>query len=296
MANCPKCGRHLKLSDWKQHCPDCGANIFVYNQQERLMQEADIAEVQYYHFQKKVDRVKASFIGSKLAIARIFTSLLPLGGLFLPLIKAKVSEPFEPMDGGISAMTLYNSIDKLTGDAIPTLLGNALTKTPTLIMLASLGLLLLSVLTMVVHFILLTLSCSPKGKLRNTVVDAIMLATAFGSVIAAAAIPDGGALSGVKIGIGAILFIILQLVNAGLDLFIVYKKPIEVVHKQCYVGAIPIEEYFEMQEKGMSTAQIRVIQYERLKERQKEKEAKFLAEQAALEEKEKKAKEASSNV
>ena len=47
MANCPKCGRHLRLIDWKQHCPHCGANIVLYDRQERLMQEADVAEVQH---------------------------------------------------------------------------------------------------------------------------------------------------------------------------------------------------------------------------------------------------------
>ena len=55
MANCPKCGEHLRLIDWKQHCPHCGANIVIYDLQERLMQDADVAEVQFYHFQKKCD-------------------------------------------------------------------------------------------------------------------------------------------------------------------------------------------------------------------------------------------------
>ena len=54
MANCPKCGRHLRLIDWKQTCPHCGANVFLYNLQERLMLDADKAEVQHYYHQKKV--------------------------------------------------------------------------------------------------------------------------------------------------------------------------------------------------------------------------------------------------
>lgn len=52
MANCPKCNHHLRLADWKQKCPYCGANIVLYDLQERLMADADIAEVQNYHFKR----------------------------------------------------------------------------------------------------------------------------------------------------------------------------------------------------------------------------------------------------
>ena len=56
MANCPKCNGHLGLKNWRQHCPYCGANIVIYDLQERHMQDADIAEVQNYHFQKKMQK------------------------------------------------------------------------------------------------------------------------------------------------------------------------------------------------------------------------------------------------
>lgn len=293
MANCPKCGRHLRLVDWKQHCPDCGANIFVYNQQERLMQEADIAEVQYYHFQKKIDRLKAAFIGTKLAIVRIFTSLLPIAALFLPLIKATITEPFKPVDGGITAMTIYDNIDGLIGDAIPTLLGGS-EKSAAMVFVAAIGLLVLSLLAMLLHFLFLTLACSPKGKTRNMIIDIIILATTVGAVIAAARIPDFSAVKGVSLGIGAAVYVLLQLVNVGVD-FAVLKMGIPVNHKQCYVGGIPIEEYFEMQEKGMSTEEIRKIQYERLQAIQDEREAQVKAAQEALDAEEKKNKEAATN-
>lgn len=282
MTECPKCGRHLKITDWRQKCPDCGVNMVLYNSQERLMQDADIAEVQYYHFQKKIDRIKASFIGTKLAIIRIFTSILPVAAIFLPLINAKVKAPFEPMDGGISLLDIINNIDKLgaISDAM------SVAKVPTIFLLVSMGLFVLSLLTLVIHFILLTLSCSPKGKIRNTVLDIILLVTSIGSAVAILAMSNGGAVSG-TLGIGAYLYIALQIANVVIDQ-ITIKKGIPVNHKQCYVGGIPIEEYFEMQEKGMTTAEIRVIQYERLQKIQDEKEAELAK---AAEEAEKKAKE-----
>lgn len=275
MANCPKCGRHLKITDWKQHCPDCGANIFVYNQQERLMQEADIAEVQYYHFQKKIDRIKASFIGSKLAIVRIFTSLLPVAAIFLPLIKAKIAEPFKPFDGGMSLLDIINNIEGLTGDGIPTMLGEE--KTAGIALAASIGLFAVSLLALVLHFILLTLSCSPKGNQRNNAMNIIILVTTIGSALAFMLMPKNAFVDG-ALGLGAYLYIALQIVNVVIDT-ITMKKGIPVNHKQCYCGGIPIEEYFEMQKKGMSTEEIRAIQYERLQAMQDEIEARLKAEE-----------------
>lgn len=41
MANCPKCGAHLKVSDWRPTCPHCGINLIYYGMEERLLEDAD---------------------------------------------------------------------------------------------------------------------------------------------------------------------------------------------------------------------------------------------------------------
>ena len=260
MANCPKCDAHLKLSDWRQNCPHCGANIVVYDIQERLMAQADAAEVEHYHFQKKIDRLKASFIGSKLAITRIITSLIPAGAVFLPLMKGTISEPFKPLDGGVSLLDVINNIDGLTGDGIPTMLSES--NKAGIFFVASIALFVLSALALLLHFVLNTLSCSPKGKPRNMAMDVIILVTTFASAICFYMMPDNPFVKG-TLGIGALLYILLQIVNVVID-YLTMKQGIPVNHKQCYVGGIPIEEYFEMQKRGMTTAEIREIQYERL--------------------------------
>ena len=131
-----------------------------------------------------------------------------------------------------------------------------------------------------VHFALQTLACSPKAKIRGVILNAVQLITAVLPVILLLAVPEKGAGAGVP-GIGAYLFIALLAVNAALDLYILW-HPVEIVHKQCYVGAIPIEEYFEM-EKTMTHEEIRAEQYRRLQARYDEKEA---AAQVAEEKKE----------
>jgi len=267
MADCPKCGYHLKMTDWKQYCPKCNTNVVVYGLQERLMQDADIAEVQHYHFQRKMDNLKSSFVGTKLAIVRIITSLIPIAAVFLPLYKGKLGSPLEPSEGNISAMNIYKGFSQLTGNL------DALTsgKEGTLLFV-SVALLLVSLVLTLVHLILTILSCSPHAKQRNTIQGVLLLGTTIGSAICIS-MAGGDIISG-SLGIGAYLYIVLQLVNVGIDLYVTYKG-MEIKHKQCYVGGIPIEEYFEMLEKGMTTEEIRARQYKRLQQMQDEKMAKL---------------------
>ena len=263
MANCPKCGNHLGIFDWKQHCKKCGANIFVYGLQERLMQDADKAEVECYHFQKRIDRLKASFVGSKMAIARIITSILPAGALFLPLAKLKVTGVLEPFDGNFSAITLINKADKL-GD-LPKLLSEG-----GVLPLVALALLVLSAVLTVTHLVLLTLACSPKGKGRNLGQIIAILAFTVASIILTFCC-SSGPVTAVP-SIGAYLYLLLQLLNGSVD-YLCCKQGVPVHHKQCYCGGIPIEEYFQMVEDGIPQEEIRQEQYRRLQAIQDEKVA-----------------------
>ena len=271
MANCPKCDHKLKITDWRQHCPYCGANIVIYDLQERLMKDADIAEVQHYHFQKKLDNLKASFIGSKLAITRIITTLLPIGGLFLPLAKLNISAVLPEFNGSVNALTIYNSFTDITG-VIGELFSGAL-----LPFGISLTLLLLSAVLILLKLLLLTLACSPKGKPRNIILNILQLGTAIGSLVSFMLMKENDVVAG-SVAFGAYIFIFLLLVSAGIDIACLIQG-IEVKHKQCYVGAIPIEEYFEMVEKGTPLEEIREKQYALMQKEQDEKEAKLKAEE-----------------
>ena len=63
MAKCPKCGRKLRLTQWRPECPACGVNMVYYDANERLIREAETAEVQHAKSQPGVDRAKAAFFG-----------------------------------------------------------------------------------------------------------------------------------------------------------------------------------------------------------------------------------------
>lgn len=273
MADCPKCQAHLKLTDWKPNCPHCGANIVVYDLQERLMKEADIAEVQYYHFQKKVDRLKSAFVGSKLNIIRIFTSLIPIAALFLPIVNIKLADPFEIFDGNMGILDIYNMFDKLDPGDFISVIGVPETKAAGILFTVAVICLLLSVVTMLVHFLFNMLASSPKGKIRNFTIDIIFIALVVIAMGCFMFIPENPAVSGV-LGIGAYLYLLLVILNFVIDI-LCFRQKLEVKHSQCYVGGIPIEEYFEMVEKGTPPEELRAEMYRRLTAIQQEQEEKL---------------------
>lgn len=273
MADCPKCKQRLRLTDWKPNCPHCGANIVVYDLQERLMQEADIAEVQYYHFQKKIDRLKTSFVGSKLTIIRIFTSLIPIIALFLPIVKIKLATPFEPYDGNMGLLDVYNMFDKLDVSVFVSVINQSETRTVGILFTLSVVFLLLSVVIMLVHFLCNMMAMAPKGKIRNYTLDIVFLVVVIAAMLCFSFIPENSLVGG-SLGVGAYVYLLLVIVNFVVDI-LCFRENIEVKHSQCYVGGIPIEEYFEMVDRGISPEELRKEMYKRLNAMQEEQERKL---------------------
>ncbi len=270
MANCPKCGEHLRMVDWKQHCPHCKCNVVIYDIQERLMQDADKAEVQYYHFQKKIDRMKASFVGSKLAIARIFTSFIPLAAIVVPWLSGWFKAPFVEFDGVYTLFSLTDMLETLDINSVAGLLSTADGKTPMLLLLSSIVLFLLSLVLVLVHFGCLTMACGKKAKKRCYFLNISMLVLSGVATILLMCVPDNPYFN-ISFPIAPFVYMLLLAINFAIEIAI-YKKGVEVKHAQCYVGGIPIEEYFKMVEDGVPQEEIRQEMYRRLTEMQLQKE------------------------
>lgn len=271
MANCPKCGKHLRMADWKQHCPHCKCNIVLYDIQERLMQDADKAEVQHYYFQKRVNRMKAAFVGSKLAIARIFTSLIPVAAIVVPWLKGSFKEPFAEFDGIYTLFSLMDRLESFNIDGILGLLNIDDGKMPLILLAAAILMLVLSVVLILLHFGCLTMACGKRGKKRNYIFDILMLVFCAGATVLLMCIPENPYFS-IDFVIAPFVYFLLLGVNFGIDIA-VYKQGIEVSYEDCFVGGIPVDEYFKMVEDGVPQEEIRQEMYRRLTEMQLQKEA-----------------------
>lgn len=272
MAECPNCGRKLGLKDWRQTCPGCGVNLILFDRQERLMKEADVAEVQHYYFQKKIDRVKAAFIGSKLAIARIFISILPLIPPLLPLVRqGKLSPPLPAVEGNISLLSVYQVVSREYDASGLASMFSGDQKTAATFLAAAVLLIALALVLTIVRFALNSLACSPKGKVRNYTEDILLLLLIVGAGAVFAAMPENSLASG-KAGIGWFLWIATALACLVVDI-LCFTKGIEVKHAPCFVGGIPAEEYFDMVDRGVPQEEIRAEMYKRLTALRAEKEA-----------------------
>ena len=108
MSKCPKCGRKLHLYNVSQFCPDCGTNLRFYNFEETFFREAKEAELSQAVVHVKIRHLKAAFIGSKLAIARLIVMLLPVVGLLIPAGSLKFIFPFKEAAFDISGLGIYN--------------------------------------------------------------------------------------------------------------------------------------------------------------------------------------------
>lgn len=111
MANCPKCGKHLHIYNISQTCPECGTNMMFYGFVETFEKEAKMAELSQANVHVKVKHIKAAYVGSKLAIARLIVMLLPAVGFLLPAAKFELNIPFLSYSGSsfdLSGLGIFN--------------------------------------------------------------------------------------------------------------------------------------------------------------------------------------------
>lgn len=287
MANCPKCGRKLTLFDWRPNCPGCGVNLVYYGLEEKLLDEADAAEAEHAKLQKRIDRLKAAFIGSKLTIARIVLSLLPIVALLIPLCEVTFKAPF--MGEKTTAVNLIALIDvfsNLDFDGLFAMFGSSLLSSTFIGYAGALLCLALSLVFVLVSLFALMAACGPKGNIRNIILNSIAIVLSVASIFffttfasnAAKVFP--GYLSG-KIGVGIFVYIAALVALLVLNI-VISRKGTPVKYKQCYVGGLTSEEYFALVEKGTPKEEIRKLMNEALDAI----DAKKLADEKAASEKE----------
>ena len=158
------------------------------------------------------------------------------------------------------------------------MIGSSLLGTSFIGYLGALGCLLLSLVFVIVSLLLLTIACGRRGNARNLTLNIITIALAVASIVffnvfstnISAVFPEF--ISG-SIGFGIFAYIAALVALFVINL-VIAKKGINIKYKQCYVGGLPAEEYFELVEKGTDKAVIREMMAKALDAKEAEKEAK----------------------
>ena len=92
--HCPKCDGHIPFYDIRPNCKHCSVNIWYYTQQRDLVRDAKRTELEGAAARMVIARIKAAFIGSKEAIARLVVTLGAVAVLMLPFGSITLSAPF----------------------------------------------------------------------------------------------------------------------------------------------------------------------------------------------------------
>ncbi|MBQ6265965.1 MAG: hypothetical protein IJK60_11005 [Clostridia bacterium] len=273
MATCPNCGYKLRFFDWKPDCPKCKVNLVYYGMEEKLQNDADKAEAEHARVQKKIDRLKASFVGSPLTLARLILSAVALGPLFLTLCKVNYSGPFiEQTSKNINILSLYNFVSSLNFDSLFAMFNSALVGKVFIFFLVSIAAVLLSAVLIIVSIAALTAACGPKGNIRNITLNVVMIVLACVSAFSFTRFSGGihsvfpEFYSG-TLGIGAFVYIAALSVVLAINIIIAVKG-VDVKYKQTYVGGIPSEEYFRLVEEGTDKETLREMMADALLEQE----------------------------
>lgn len=111
MSECPKCKQKISLLYLKQNCPHCNVNLRFYNFEENFYRDAKRAELSSAKISIFIAHIKASFIGSKLTIARLCVMLLPLISFLVPYGKVVFAQPFLNDSVALSGLGLYGAYE-----------------------------------------------------------------------------------------------------------------------------------------------------------------------------------------
>lgn len=246
MANCPKCGYRLKLTDIKAECPKCGTNLLYYNHQERLAEDADRSEEEHIKMQPKIDRIKFAFVGTKLSIVRLVLLFVPIGMLFLPLAHVSVSMPFHDINTDVSILSLATDVvgNLNFGVLLDMIKESALTRVAFIFYIVSILCTFLAAVFGVLNIPFDAVSASPKGFKRNVRLSSCGIAFNLLAIIAflvfnAVLSSNFGAIYSGSLGFGSLLsivgFVAIIVVNV-----LIKKKNVPVKYKDLseYVARI----------------------------------------------------------
>ncbi len=273
MADCPKCGKHLRMIDWRQTCPHCGVNLIYFRSNEKLLDDSEKAEIEHAHSQPRIDRAKAAYFGSPVAIARFVMTILPVVTLLIPFVKFSGAQ-------GTKLINLVSVVNFFRGGGLNTMLGAL----PGSAFAFALAFLCLAAVMFLINAIFLIASFGKHGRARQTALYAFTFLLAVDALVCFF-IGRGGIdvftkqYTSASLYIGAFVFILAELaalcVNCAL-----YIRGIKVKYTPCLIGGLPKEEYFSLVEQGMTREQIRRKMLVALAQMQEEYDKKVAAEEA----------------
>ena len=170
-TKCPNCGTEIKWYNLKADCSKCGVSIPNFNWEARLEEDNRIAEEKFQKLYNTLNMLKYSVFGTKLRIARILMSFIPIVGIILPWAtvsgdKATLNFDFLGIfTKGTSTLKFFGPLFKNLGGIIETMSGEGFSG-PVSFTVIGLLCVLLSIVVLVIAFFLIFITFKkPKNKI-----------------------------------------------------------------------------------------------------------------------------------
>ena len=182
MSECPNCKQKIGLLYLKQNCPHCNVNLCFYDFEEKFYRDAKKAELSLAKINLFIAHLKASFIGSKLTVARLCVMLLPLLSFLVPYGNVVLSQPF--LDGrfSVSALGLYGAYEDGFLPYILSMTGGAVNGKAFTLLVSALAAFLLSAVAAVLIFFLTLLCFLSVKKMHKVLAGTAVTGAVFAAV------------------------------------------------------------------------------------------------------------------
>ncbi len=229
MAKCPHCQYKLKPWNVKAECPECGVNMVNYQWEERLEEDSVKADKAFRTLHVNVAKMKYSFAGTKLRIARIPISVIPLFSFLLPLANISLTLPFYESSESMNIISIVINVMNFNFGGIPAYLTSDLTGDAALMFLLSIVLVAVSALSLIVtlaFFILNFMKFKSRGMFvcnlfgAGGMIGSAICFNRFCDMMAGSTITAFSGSVGFGVFVGAALF----LIAAGFNLAVSFKN------------------------------------------------------------------------
>lgn len=294
-SKCPNCGQEIKWYNLKADCSACGVSIPNFNWEARLEEDNKKAEEKFGAFYKTLNMLKYSVFGTKLRIARIIMSFIPIIGVIVPWATVAGDNATLNFDllglftKGTNTIKFFGMLFKDIGGVIGTMSAEGFSG-PVSFTILGLLFVLLSIVTLVVAFFLIFITFKkPKTK-------AMWIADIIGFVFTGVAVFLFSSVSG-KIGTEPFSIATLTFENASASvmwgIFVYMALNVVAFLGNFFVARADIKSEEQLENERLEKVRIKEEKEEqaRIKKEQQKLEAKKLQEKEQAE-KVRKAKEA----
>lgn len=93
MADCPKCGTHVRVYQMSPYCKKCGVNLMFASFEGQFEKDRRIAEMSMAFFRYNLTKLKSSYVSGKAQKFRLAAALFPVIALFLPMGALSINTP-----------------------------------------------------------------------------------------------------------------------------------------------------------------------------------------------------------